>query len=165
MIKRLLLPILLLALLTPCGYATIKVGTVTFDPPYVISLNQGFEIDLIKLICQHLNQQCELIPMEYFSLFRELNNNNIDIAIDGIDFYKAPNPLDGHYIFSLPYLLSEGQFLVLKNSGITKVKNLPEGSKVGLIRERINASKGIFYNFLLITILSLIPSFLRIWKR
>ena|SRR3990167_170359 len=127
----------------------IKVGTVLFDPPYVISLNQGFEIDLIKLLCQRIHAHCDLITMKYQALFKALDNGRIDIAVDGIDFYITPNPLNGHYIYSYPYLLSKGQFLVLQSSGIKSIDALPKGSNVGLVQENTIPSQGIFYSFFL----------------
>ena len=146
-IKNVSSVLILFLSISPTSYATIKVGTVAFDPPYVISLNQGFETDLIKLLCRHIHRQCSLIPMKYQALFSALENGQIDIAVDGIDFYITPNQLNGHYIYSYPYLLSKGQFLVLQSHGVKSVDALPKGSSVGLVQENTNRSQGIFYSF------------------
>lgn len=126
--------------------ASLKVGTVLFDPPYVISLSQGFEIDLIHLLCQRMQRECDLVTMDYFSLFIALNAGQIDLAIDGIDLYISPNPLNEGFIFSDPYLLSEGQFLATKQAGIASIAALPKGSQIGLVQEREPVTQGIFYN-------------------
>ncbi|MCX7118083.1 MAG: transporter substrate-binding domain-containing protein [Legionellales bacterium] len=139
--------ILCLSCFCSSAYATIRVGTVVFDPPYVFTLNQGFEVDLIKLLCHQMNQPCTLIPMTYDDLFIALQENLIDVAVDGIDFYLPPNPLNGGYIFSYPYLLSKAQFLTLQSNKINSVADLPQGSSVGLIQERINSTLGIYYHF------------------
>jgi len=129
-------------------YAKINVGTVVFDPPYVDFTNQGFEIDLIKLLCKRINQQCNIITMKYDELFSSLNDEKIDVAIDGIDFYVTPNPLNGSYIYSYPYLLSEGQFISTKDEGIKSIDELSKDSYVGLVRERTDISAGIYSSFL-----------------
>lgn len=130
-------------------YAKIRVGTVNFDPPYIFSLNQGFEIDLIKLLCQRMNETCNIIPMKYFALFTSLKNDTIDIAIDSIPFFITQDPSNNDYIYSYPYLLSLGQFLILKNNPINSVKDLTKNSKVGVVRESMVANEGVFAVFLI----------------
>lgn len=129
-------------------HSNIRVGTVHFDPPYVFSLNQGFDIDLIHLICRDMNTNCELIPMNYLEIFTQLNLGNIDIALDGIDFYTTPNRLNGNYIYSYPYLLSKGQFIALKKDKANSITELSEESYVGLIQEQGDTKNGIFYHFI-----------------
>jgi ABC-type amino acid transport substrate-binding protein len=129
-------------------HSDIKVGTVHYDPPYVFSLSQGFDIDLIHLICRHMNTSCVLIPMSYHEMFTQLNLGNIDIALDGIDFYTTPNRLNGNYIYSYPYLLSNGQFIALKNDKANSITELSKGSSVGLVQERNESDSGIFYHFI-----------------
>ncbi len=140
--------ILLFSLPFANSYAKIKVGTVVFDPPYVDFSNQGFEIDLIKLLCKRINQQCDLITMDYNALFPALNDEIIDVAIDGIDFYVTPNPLNGGYIYSYPYLLSKGQFIAEKDEGIKSIDQLPKNTHIGLVRERTDTGSGIYSSFL-----------------
>ncbi|HHF7349938.1 TPA: transporter substrate-binding domain-containing protein [Legionella feeleii] len=143
--KRLVLPFVLCFMLSaPPGYAdtNVKVGTVFFDPPFVMSINQGFDIDLIRTIFQRMKTSYEIIPMDYNQLFTALNDGTIDIAIGGISI--SPDR-EAVYIFSLPYMVSKGQFLILKNSGIKSIDNLL-GGKVGVIRGEEQA--GVFYNYL-----------------
>ena len=128
-------------------HAKIRVGTVHFDPPYVFSLDQGFEMQLIRLVCHQMKETCDIIPMEYFSLFTNLKNDTIDIAIDSIPFYISSNASNSEYIYSYPYLLSKGQFLILKNNPTNSIQNLAKGSRVGLVRESMVPNEGVFYDF------------------
>lgn len=111
------------------SYAELRIGTLFFDPPFVLSTTQGFDIELIRLICTNLHEQCTLIPMDLHHLFTALSEKKIDIAIGGIAISSIHEP---KYIFSLPYMLSKGQFLALKDSPINSVADLKE-STVGVI--------------------------------
>ena len=136
--------------LLPSAYAInpLLIGTVEFDPPYVFSMSQGFEIDLMQQICKGLKTTCTFIPMDYNQLFIQLNEQKIDLAIDGLDFYIHNNYLNGPYIYSLPYLLSQGQFIVLKKNPVTKITELPAKTKIGVIREHSARGSGVFFQFL-----------------
>lgn len=143
--KKLVWPLLLCFVLsTSPSYAdaNIKVGTVFFDPPFVMSINQGFDIDLIRTIFQRMKMSYEIIPMDYNQLFTALNDGTIDIAIGGISIAPGREAI---YIFSLPYMVSKGQFLILKNGAIKSVDDLQSG-KVGVIRGEEQG--GVFYNYL-----------------
>ncbi len=124
------------------GYSDIKIGTPIYDPPFIISPNQGFDIDLSRLLCARLQQPCQLIQMNGKQLYQALQEGKIDLAIGGISISSARKV---NYIFSLPYLLSEGQFLTLKRNNIQSVNDL-KGTTVGVIRDEL--SGGIFYNYL-----------------
>ncbi len=86
--------ILAICLFNTQANALIKIGTVFFNPPYVFSLNEGFDIDLSQMLCKGLQEQCQLIPMDYSALFPALINGTIDIAIGGISIpFKRPTRL------------------------------------------------------------------------
>lgn len=130
MIKaRMLFPLLVCFLFSSASYSNIKVGTLFFYPPFVLSLGEGFDIDLTQLLCKGLNEQCDIIPMDFNQLYTALDDGKIDIAIGCISISSAR---EQHYIFSLPYMLSKRQFMVLKNSTIKSVDNLT-GTAVGVI--------------------------------
>ncbi len=124
--------------------ATIKVGTVMFYPPFVISTQNGFDIDLMQLLCKRMNQQCQFVSMDFYQLFPALDNGEIDIALGGITAFPS-NRIKG-YIFSLPYLLSKAEFMVKSDGKIKSLMDL-EGKKVGVMKER-NEGGGMFYTFL-----------------
>lgn len=112
------------------AYATIKVGNPVYRPPFVINQEEGFDIDLMKLLCERLNEDCQYYPMEIDNLYIALNEGKIDLAMGGITISQAR---EATYIFSLPYMESNGQFVVLKTSECKSIKDL-KGKKVGTVR-------------------------------
>ncbi|CEG55719.1 transporter substrate-binding domain-containing protein [Legionella fallonii] len=124
------------------GYSNIKIGTLHYDPPFIISPSQGFDIDLIHLLCTRLQQHCQLLYMDGEQLYQALQDGTVDLAIGGISI----SPLrKTNYIFSLPYLLSKGQFLTLKRSKIHSLDDL-KGTTVGVIHDDL--SGGIYHKYL-----------------
>lgn len=141
--KALLLSIFFYSFSTSPAYADLKVGTVFFYPPFVMSIGEGFDIELIQTLCQRIQENCQLIPMDFNQLFTALDSGKIDIAIGGITISKDKL---AKYIFSLPYMLSKGEFLILKNNPTKSINEL-QGSKVGIIKGLQDG--GLFYNYLL----------------
>ena len=124
------------------GYSTLKVGTLMFNPPFIVSVGLGFDIELTQLLCTQLKEQCDIIPMESKQLYKSLQDGQIDFAIGGI----AISPLcSAQFIFSLPYMLNKGQFLITQDSKINSIVNL-KGNTVGVVRDDING--GVFYDYL-----------------
>lgn len=117
-----------------------NVGVLDFDPPYVYSPSQGFDIDLTKAICTRLKTQCHLIPMNYHQFFTALTNGQIDFAIGAIFINNDPQ-----YLFSLPYIVGLGQFMALKSSPIQTVNDLK--NKITGVLEG-NPSGSAFVDFL-----------------
>lgn len=64
--------------------------------------------------------------MDFNKLFPALDNGSIDLAIGGIVISQIRQQ---KYDFSLPYMLSKGQFLVTQNSNVQTVNDL-KGQKV-----------------------------------
>ena len=126
------------------SYANLKVGTVIFYPPFSMSAGTGFDATLMHTICSRLREKCVSIPMDYYQLFPALEAGKIDIATAGITIPIDPS---GNYIYSLPYLVSKGTFLVLKNNNAKSTKDL-RGRNVGIMREGIR--EGAFYEYLFI---------------
>lgn len=125
-------------------YANIRVGTLLFYPPFVSSSGDGFNIDFMQTICRRLQEKCEFIPMDSNRLFLALDKKQIDIAIGVISISQNSS---SKYIFSLPYLVSKGQFLISNNGSIQTIQDL-NGKSVGVIRgEQDSADE--FYRFLI----------------
>lgn len=122
--------------------ATINIGTLMFKPPYIFSPGNGFDIDLAQLLCQRLKEQCSFIPMGMDELYNKLKEGKVDLAMGGIPISYA---LKTDFVFSLPYMLSKGQFLVLKNNPINSINGL-QGQTIGVLRNRLNG--GLFYEYL-----------------
>ena len=120
----------------------IKIRTLIYDPPFVISSESGFDIDLLRLLCKRLQEQCQVMPMNENQLYQALKNGKVDLAIAGISISDV-RKVD--YIFSLPYLLSKWQFLTLKESAIKSTSDL-RGKTVGVIHDEL--SGGILYDYL-----------------
>lgn len=129
-------------LLSSMSFAAINIGTLMFKPPYIFSPGNGFDIDLANLLCQRLQEQCKFIPMGMEELYKKLENSDVDLAMGGIHISYA---LKINFIFSLPYMLSKGQFLILKNTPINSIQGL-KGQKIGILRNKL--SGGIFYEYL-----------------
>lgn len=130
--------ILILVISSPT-YAHLKIGTVYFDPPYVMSNQTGFDIRFVRLLCQHLKQSYSLMPMDYNALFKAVATGKVDLAIGGISIGAG----GVNFIYSIPYALSKGQFMVKGN--YETIDDLT-GKKVGLIRGSHDG--GVYYNFL-----------------
>ncbi|WED42106.1 transporter substrate-binding domain-containing protein [Legionella cardiaca] len=125
------------------GYSNIKIGTLTYDPPFIISATQGFDIELSGLLCKYLQEECQLIPKKNSTrLYKALQNQEVDLAIAGITISQSRK---SDFIFSLPYLLTKSQFLTLKNSNIDSIEDL-KNTTVGVIRDEL--SGGVLYHYL-----------------
>lgn len=116
------------------GYATINIGTLMFKPPYILSPGNGFDVDLAQLICKRLKEQCKFVPMGMSALYQKLQDGKVELAIGGI---PISYDLKIDFIFSLPYLLSEKQFLILKESPVNSLNDL-KGTTVGLLLNKLN---------------------------
>ena len=140
--KRLISSLIYLSIGISTSYANIKVGTVFFYPPFSMSAGTGFDAVMVREICNHLHEKCESIPMDYYQLFSALDKGEIDIATAGITISADKSD---NYIYSLPYLLSKGTFLVLKDTQARSTDDL-QGEKVGIMREGLR--EGVFYQYL-----------------
>jgi arginine transport system substrate-binding protein len=114
-----------------------------YDPPFIISMHEGFDIELSRMICEHLKLQCKLMPMGSKQLYQALQNGQVDLAIAGITISAERK---NNFIFSLPYMLSQGQFMTLKSSSINSIEGL-DGTTVGVIRDEL--SGGVFYHYVM----------------
>lgn len=123
------------------GYSKIKIGTLIYLPPFVVSLAAGIDIDLSRSLCARLHEECQFIPLRVEQLYDAISTGEVDIAIGGIPIHTN----NRMFIFSLPYMLSRGQFLMTKGRQIHSIGDL-KGSLVGVIRDDLNG--GLFYNYL-----------------
>jgi ABC-type amino acid transport substrate-binding protein len=122
--KRLLS--LLLFFILPLAYGqTLIIGTVPQNPPFSLFANKdhfiGFEIDLMGEICKRIQVNCRFVPLIFNDLFPQLKARKIDLAIAAIIITHARQQ---DFLFSLPYLVSSGQFLTLKQSSINKPQDI-----------------------------------------
>lgn len=122
--------------------ATINIGTLMFKPPYIVSPGNGFDIDMARQICKRLQEDCKFIPMSMDALYDKLQNGKIDLAMGGIPISYA---LKIQFIFSLPYMLSKAQLLILKNNKLNSLDDL-KGQTVGVLKNKLNG--GVFSDYL-----------------
>ncbi|CEG58191.1 transporter substrate-binding domain-containing protein [Legionella fallonii] len=125
------------------SHSHLKIGTLIYLPPFVISQSAGYDIDLSRFLCKQLKESCTIIPMGINQLYDALSDNKIDLAIGGIPI-SLTNSL--YYIFSTPYMITRGQFLISSSSPFHSIKDL-RGTTIGVIHDSLNG--GILYNYLI----------------
>ncbi|WP_133128692.1 transporter substrate-binding domain-containing protein [Legionella nagasakiensis] len=116
----------------------LKIGNIYFNPPFIMSQETGFDIDLMHDICDKMAETCEFYPMTYSALFNALQQEEIDLAIGG--FTISPEQ-ESKYIFSLPYKISKGQFLCLQSNPALQINDI-QGGKIATL------SGSIYVDFL-----------------
>lgn len=70
------------------SYAEIRIGTEFFNPPYIISEVEGFDVTLMNTICQGLKENCVFVPMNFDALFPALEGGKVDLIISGLSITK-----------------------------------------------------------------------------
>ncbi|WP_158617458.1 transporter substrate-binding domain-containing protein [Legionella sp. km772] len=115
------------------AYATIRVGIPFYKPPFIIDKYDGFDINLMNIICERLQEHCEFQPMLFHTLYISLENKEIDLAIGGLTISEERETL---FLFSQPYLASNGTFLVLANSPLKTAADL-EQKNIGVIQDSV----------------------------
>jgi ABC-type amino acid transport substrate-binding protein len=126
---------------------TLKVGVHAFTPPLSMAANQkgsfdGFSVEFMATICKRIKATCVFKPVIFPEIFEALKSQQIDLAISNITITKAREKL---WLFSLPYLASPAQFVVLSGSKINTINQL-YGKKIGVQKDSdfIPFLKGIF---------------------
>jgi ABC-type amino acid transport substrate-binding protein len=106
---------------------TITIGALPFNPPFEMRADSenhlyGFDIDIMNGICSRMKAKCKFIPMHFDDLFKNLLKGKIDLAMSGITITGFRKK---QFIFSLPYMLSYGRLLTLRDSSIYKFSDVP----------------------------------------
>ena len=129
---------------TNISFSNTKIAFLTYDPPFVISPHEGFDIDLANMLCKHLQLECQFVFLkDSRQVYEALKNSQVDLALSGITISSARQQ---NFIFSLPYMLSQGQFLTLKQSAINSLAEL-KGSTIGIIKDEL--SGGVLYSYII----------------
>lgn len=128
------LVLLFAVLLSGCGQKdTLKVGTEATFPPFEFTNDQneiiGFDIDLAREIAKKLNQELEIVNMDFDGLIPALQANQIDLAIAGM----TVNPERMKTVdFSTPYYDASQVIVVQKsNTSVTSRQDL-EGKVISV---------------------------------
>lgn len=132
--KRTLL-LLFVLLVNTNLFADIIVGTLSYDPPFEYVVNNkdslaGFEIDLMNAVCKKINEKCQYKPMLIKSIFEQVNEGTIDLAIASIAITKERQ---ANFLFSIPYLESKYQLITLIDSPINKASDI-NGKTLGVVK-------------------------------
>lgn len=127
-----------LLLLTIKAQALI-IGTTANYPPLASLADQnnnffGFEVDVMQAVCQRIKVSCQFKAVIVSTIPQQLLSRKIDLAIAAIII--PPAPISG-YIFSVPYLTSNTQFIAEKESNI----DTPDEIK----NKRVGVRKGVLY--------------------
>ena len=93
----------------------------------------GFDIDIMGEICKRLKVTCIYKPLLFPDLFSELRAGKINLAIGSIIITDIKQE---NFIFSLPYLESNGQFIALADSSINTPDEIAY-KRVGMRRGRL----------------------------
>ncbi|KTC80991.1 transporter substrate-binding domain-containing protein [Legionella cherrii] len=113
---------------------TIVVGVSKAAPPFSAVAGGGhyfgFCIDLMNELCKRLNETCEYKPITMRNQMDMLNSGDIDITFPPAPIPQTPSQ---DYIYSLPYMTSNGQFLTMSPD----IKTLDDikNKKIGTVQE------------------------------
>ncbi len=103
---------------------TLRIGTTFFYPPYIMATkNQvfGFEADYMQTVCKLMDKQCFFSFMRFDKLFDALQQGTIDVAIASITITAERQQ---QFLFSYPYMLSNGAIVVNSDSLLKNQKDL-----------------------------------------
>ena len=111
----------------------LNIGVTGDNPPFSMRTDMenhfsGFDVELMDQICSRLQTMCHYKAFVLVDLYAAVKNGSVDLAISSIDI--TPERLK-EYVFSLPYLTSNVQFITNIGSSI----NIPDdikGKKIGV---------------------------------
>lgn len=116
----------------------LVIGTTANYPPLASLADKnnnffGFEVDIMQAVCQRIKVSCQFKAVVVSTIPEQLLSRKIDLAIAAIVI--PPAPVSG-YIFSVPYLTSNTQFIAEKDSNIDtpdEIKNKRVGVRKGFL--------------------------------
>lgn len=126
------------------------IGTSPDNPPYEFIKDgeiEGFDIDLMIAIGQHLGKKIEFRTMEFHGLLAALGAKNVDMVISGMSI--TPERL-ARVEFSIPYAEARIAILFRRSDGYREVPDLKEkmvGAQLGTIWSLIAHDVSIKHSF------------------
>ena len=114
------------------GVQALTIGTTPQNPPFNsrVDKNQffyGFDIDIMDEICKRAKLKCEYTSVVFNDIFNALRAGKIDLANAAIIITQER---EEDFLFSLPYLESNAQFIALQSSKIDNPKDI-QNKRVG----------------------------------
>lgn len=125
----------MLLLVSPFSYGYIlRIGTSGDNPPFSTRIDlqnhfYGFDIEIMGEICKRIQATCDYTSFTFNELFTAIDQHKIDLAISAITISKER---EQRYLFSLPYYVSQAQFMVLNQSPANTLPALT-GKRIGVI--------------------------------
>lgn len=117
---------------TSCFSETLNIGSSKYNPPFETWASDnsvyGYDIDFMMEICKRLNVTCQFHPYSFDNIFNALKEKKIDLVISSIII--TPNR-QKEFLFSLPYLESNAQYLTANYSDINTLAEL-YGKRIGV---------------------------------
>ncbi|HAU2465055.1 TPA: transporter substrate-binding domain-containing protein [Legionella pneumophila] len=129
-----LLQLLLFIIISSNSYSlNLTIGTSKFNPPFEVwygnnSSLHGFDIDLMQEICRRLHATCAFEAYIFDDLFPALKNRKVDLVIASMIITDERKKL---FIFSLPYMESNSQYITTIHSKINTFDDLQD-KKIGV---------------------------------
>ncbi|WP_454782473.1 transporter substrate-binding domain-containing protein [Legionella sp. WA2022007384] len=111
----------------------VLIGTSDSGPPFKMLLKDkahfyGFEIDLIKEICQRAELDCHFTSITFNDLFNKVQDGQVDLAVGSI---VITTEREKNFLFSLPYLIGGGQYATKASSSVKEINDI-HGKIVGV---------------------------------
>ncbi|MBC7333620.1 MAG: amino acid ABC transporter substrate-binding protein [Actinobacteria bacterium] len=135
------------SLADPWGRDRLVVGSDTSYPSFEFLNNgnpDGFDMDIAKEISKRLERELEVVSMPWESIYEEVSNGTIDMAISAIPLRHDKEKLVD---FSIPYFTMEYLLVSLKGTEI-KVKEDLYGKLIGVLKiEKDNLKNDYLANF------------------
>lgn len=112
---------------------SLNIGVMPNNPPLSSLTDKknhysGFEITLMQEICKRINEPCLFQSVIMKQIQSDLMEQKIDLAI--ASYIIADKPPAG-FIYSLPYLASNAEFIINNNTKITTFSDL-ENKTIGV---------------------------------
>ena len=116
----------------------LKIGILIDDPPFSIQVGKnntfsGFESQLMTEVCKRLQATCSYSPVEFKNFFPLVFEHKLDLAIGQISITDLRKK---QVLFSLPYLIADGQYITQKNAAIKVVGDL-RSKKIGVYKNSL----------------------------
>lgn len=115
--------------------SALTIGTLAYNPPFEVVTTTangeeffGFEVQLMKEICQRINEPCSFKNIPFHQLPRQINAGKIDLGIGAIIITPERRQ---QFLFSLPYKESHLQYITLAKADFDSIEAL-RGKILGL---------------------------------
>ena len=128
------------------GQARMIVGTTNFYPPFETQASNnsffGFDITVMQMICQEINQTCEFKGYPFDLLMKAVSTGEVDLAIAAITINEKRTKLMS---LTIPYLQSYGRLIGNANIKTPKGLNTDKSIREFLMKKSIGVQSNTVY--------------------